>query len=122
MKVLLSIKPVFAEKIFDGTKKFEYRKTIFKREGIKTAVVYASSPLKLIIGEFDIAEILHKPIDELWRETEIYAGIDKDFFYSYFKNQTLGYAIRIQEIRKFEIPLSIQKEYKINPPQSFRYI
>lgn len=31
MKVLLSIKPEFVEKIFAGEKKFEYRRTIFKK-------------------------------------------------------------------------------------------
>ena len=30
MKVLLSIKPEFVEKIFSGEKRFEYRKNIFK--------------------------------------------------------------------------------------------
>ena len=30
MKVLLSIKPEFAEKILNGTKRFEFRKGIFK--------------------------------------------------------------------------------------------
>ena len=29
MKVLLSIKPEFASKIFEGTKRFEYRKAHF---------------------------------------------------------------------------------------------
>ena len=29
MKVLLSIKPEFADKIFNGTKKYEFRKEIF---------------------------------------------------------------------------------------------
>ena len=46
MKVLLSIKPEFAEKIFNGTKKYEFRKSIFKnkvwwnkqRRGIKTII------------------------------------------------------------------------------------
>ena len=36
MKVVLSIKPQFANKIFDGTKKFEFRKAIFM------AVLFAS--------------------------------------------------------------------------------
>lgn len=38
MKVLLSIKPQFAIKIFDGTKKFEFRKIIFKNSDIQTVV------------------------------------------------------------------------------------
>lgn len=32
MKVLLSIKPEYVEKILDGTKKFEFRKGIFKTQ------------------------------------------------------------------------------------------
>ena len=36
MKVVISIKPEFANKIFDGTKKFEFRKSIFKNEDVKT--------------------------------------------------------------------------------------
>lgn len=31
MTALLSIKPEFAEAIFDGRKKFEFRKVIFKK-------------------------------------------------------------------------------------------
>ena len=31
MKILLSIKPEYAHKIFSGEKKFEYRKIIFKK-------------------------------------------------------------------------------------------
>ena len=44
MNVLLSIKPEFAFKIFDGTKKYEFRKSIFKKPGVKKVIVYASSP------------------------------------------------------------------------------
>ena len=52
MKVVLSIKPEFANKIFDGSKKFEFRKVIFKNEKIKTVIVYASSPVQKVIGGF----------------------------------------------------------------------
>lgn len=38
--VLLSIKPKFAHKIFDGTKKYEFHKQIFKDDTITT--VYES--------------------------------------------------------------------------------
>ena len=31
MKILLSIKPEFAERIFDGSKKYEFRKVIFRK-------------------------------------------------------------------------------------------
>lgn len=47
MKVLLSIKPEFAEKIFSGEKKFEFRRSIFKDKTVKTVLVYASASLLL---------------------------------------------------------------------------
>ena len=39
MKVVLSIKPQFANKIFDGTKKFEFRKAIFKNQIVLNRVI-----------------------------------------------------------------------------------
>ena len=61
--VLLSIKPEFAKKIFAGTKKFEFRKSIFKYQNINKIIVYASSPVKKVIGEFLIDKILIDDID-----------------------------------------------------------
>ena len=57
MKALLSIKPEFAEAIFNGKKRFEYRKVIFK-EKVKYIQVYVTKPVGKIIGEFEIGEIV----------------------------------------------------------------
>lgn len=70
MKVLLSIKPEFASKIFNGTKKYEFRKSIFKRD-VDKVVVYASSPVQRVIGEFTIADIICNDIESLWQLTKI---------------------------------------------------
>ena len=37
MQVLLSIKPEFAESILAGSKKYEFRKVIFRRTGLEKA-------------------------------------------------------------------------------------
>jgi predicted transcriptional regulator len=122
MKVLLSIKPVFADRIFDGTKKFEYRKTIFKNKGIKTVVVYASSPIQRVIGEFEIESILDDNLDNLWKQTKQHSGINKEYFYQYFSAKKRGFAIKIKSTKLYEKPLNLQENYKILPPQSFQYI
>lgn len=69
MKVLLSIKPEFADKIFEGTKRFEFRRAIFKNTNVKKVVVYASSPVQKVIGEFEIDFIFKNRLEELWSET-----------------------------------------------------
>ena len=52
MKILLSIKPQFVEKIFSGEKKYEFRKTEFKRKNIDSIIVYSSGNIKKIVGYY----------------------------------------------------------------------
>jgi predicted transcriptional regulator len=84
MKVILSIKPKFAEKIFEGSKKFEFRRIVFKNPNVSKVVVYASAPISKVIGEFEIEEIIHKELDSLWANTKEYSGISKEYYQSYF--------------------------------------
>lgn len=119
--VVLSIKPEFAFKIFDGTKKFEFRKAIFKDSDIKTVIVYASSPVQRVIGEFEIEKIINKDIDSLWQITQDFSGITKDYFYEYFANKIDGFAIQIKSTRKYKHSKCLKTDYNLVPPQSFAY-
>jgi len=122
MKVLLSIKPEFAEKIFDGTKKYEFRKSIFKEENVKKIIVYASSPVQKVIGEFEIENIINSDLDSLWKKTRKYSGISEEYFFKYFYEKEIGYAIKIKNVKRYSKPLSIRKDFNAVPPQSFMYI
>jgi predicted transcriptional regulator len=121
MKVVLSIKPEFAFKIFDGTKKFEFRKAIFKNNNIKTVIVYASSPVQQVIGEFEIEQIINKDIDALWELTQDFSGITEEYFYQYFANRADGFAIQIKKTKKYRQPKCLRADYNLVPPQSFAY-
>lgn len=122
MKVLLSIKPEFANKIFNGSKKFEFRRVIFKCQDVKTIIVYASSPVQKVIGEFEIEEILNEDLDSLWEKTKDFAGIPEQFFFEYFGEKHKGFAIRIKNTKRYKTPLCIHKDFKLSPPQSFAYV
>lgn len=121
MKVVLSIKPEFAFKIFDGTKRFEFRKSIFKNKEIKTVIVYASSPVQQVIGEFDFDEVLNYDLSTLWDLTQEYSGISKELYYDYFANKDEGFAIKIEKIRRYKNPKCLKKDFNLSPPQSFAY-
>lgn len=122
-KVLMSIKPEFALKIFDWSKKFEFRKTIFKNKDIKKIIVYASSPIQKVIWEFEVEYILKKDLDELWLETEEYAWISKEYFLDYFKNKSVWYAIKIKNPKKYKNFLGLKNDFNIDfAPQSFIYL
>lgn len=122
MKVLLSIKPEFAEKIFNGTKKYEFRRSVFKNRDVKTVVVYASSPVQQVIGEFEIDRILNHNLEELWQITKDYSGISEHFFFEYFDNKEKGYAIKIGKARRYKKALSLKEDFNVVPPQSFMYL
>lgn len=58
MRVLLSIKPEFVEKIFSGEKLYEYRKATFKNEDISSVVIYSTMPVGKIVGEFKFKKFI----------------------------------------------------------------
>ena len=123
MKVLLSIKPEYENKIFSGEKKFEYRKSIFKQE-IKFIVVYVTKPVGMIIGEFEIDKIISDTPKQIWNLTKEHSGIEEDKFKNYFLNKETGFAIKVKKAKLYKHSKTL-KEYnpKIKvPPQSFCYI
>ena len=122
MKVLLSIKPEFAEKIFNGTKKYEFRKSIFKNKNVDTIVVYVSSPLQSVIGEFKIAGILNDDVDRIWEQTHDGSGITERFYRMYFARKTNAYAIKIGHVTRYKHRKRLS-DYNVNfAPQSYVYL
>lgn len=121
MKVVLSIKPEFANKIFDGTKRFEFRKAIFKNENIKSVLVYSSSPVQKVIGEFQIEQIIKHDLETLWDLTKEFSGITEKYFYDYFADREHGFAIQIKKKTRFKKPKCLREDYNLTPPQSFTY-
>lgn len=121
--VLLSIKPEFAKAIFDGVKKFEFRKAIFKNRNVDKVYVYASAPVSQVIGYFTIDKILESHPEDLWEETKHSSGIKKNYYDEYFEGRERAYAIRVHQTQLFETPVTLQERFKIShPPQSFRYV
>lgn len=123
MKILLSIKPDFVKEISCGRKRYEFRKTLFKRRDIKTIIVYSSSPVCRLVGEIDVDTILSDTPEQLWNATGGEAGISKSFYTHYFEGKSIAYAIKIKRFRPYNKPIKLKDRYPgITPPQSFCYV
>lgn len=123
MKVLLSIKPEFVERIFNGKKRFEYRKSLFKKHKITTVVVYSTMPVGRIVGEFSVKEIHKDEPRILWNHTKEYSGVKEDFYNKYFSGRGNGYAIEIMEPFLYEESFDPKDIFdKFTAPQSFSYL
>lgn len=83
MKVILSIKPEYVNKILWGNKKYEFRRRIWKRD-IKEALVYSGKPVQRITMAFKIDNIIEGPPQLLWDQYHEFAGISHDDFFKYF--------------------------------------
>lgn len=116
MNAILSIKPQYVEEIAAGRKKFEFRKAFFKKP-VEKVYVYATAPVKRIVGEFRPCILLSGTPMDVWRFTDYYAGISKQEFDDYFKGREIAYAIMIDYYVKYKYPVSLPKG--IRAPQSF---
>jgi predicted transcriptional regulator len=118
---LLSIKPKYAEAIFRGEKQFEFRRVIFRRP-VKVVVLYTTSPVSRVAGEFDVNEIISDSVEGLWKRTKHRAGIDRKFFFEYFAGQKTAHAIAIGSVRRYSRSFDIFRKFGIRAPQSFAYL
>ena len=106
-----------------GEKKYEYRRCLFKRKNVSRVFIYATSPVKRIIGCFSIKRILHDSPECLWERSKHASGLNEEDFYDYFKGNDHGFAIEIDEVITFDNPVD-PKEVLLGfvPPQSFCYL
>lgn len=121
MMALMSIKPEYAVQIFSGTKKFEFRRRVFKKD-VDAVIVYASAPMKGIIGHFTIHQVHFGAPKVIWKKCHAGAGISQDLFFKYFENVAVAYAIEVGSVVKYPKTLSLRETYDCRAPQSYCYV
>lgn len=122
MKIILSIKPQFVRAIFEGSKRFEYRRIMCKRP-VDTVIIYCSAPISMVVGEFSVKRVIAEAPDSLWRLTRDMAGIDKEYFDNYFFKREKGFAFQIGDVRRYAEPKLLTSICPgAKPPQSFMYL
>lgn len=119
-KILISIKPKYIRLLFSGKKHFEYRKRVPEEVGI--ALVYATSPIKKIVGELCIDNVLSMSPEELWNHTHLQSGLTKELFFQYFKGVEIAHALSVKKTIEYKNPLSLDMLGIRRAPQSWQYI
>ena len=122
--VFISIHPQYAEKILDGLKTIELRRRFPKLDGGRL-LIYSTTPEKSVIGFAEIKCVSYLPLRKLWSSFSKQAHITKKDFTEYFTEMSHGYAVSLENPKKFKKPISaeyLKKEYGVIPPQSYRYL
>ncbi len=118
-KVLLSIKPIYAEKILIGEKKWELRKSapaVFNR---LTVFMYATRPIGQIVGMFSCDRIVRMDKWDFWYSYWDMTGVSDIEFLEYYANCSHVTAWKVGEVHRFEQPFKLEDLGMGMPPLSW---
>lgn len=122
--VLMSIRPKFSRRIFDGDKRFELRRTPVRLEPGDIVVVYESAPSKAVVGAFTVNKVRRGEVQGLWREYGPHFGVSHEEYRSYFDGTDEGHAIEVGKVIEVDpVPLEELRERVsgFRPPQSYMF-
>lgn len=119
--ILLSIKPEYVERIFHGSKKYEFRKHL-PQEKVSRIIIYSTDPIQRIVGEVEVFGTLSMKPSPLWELTKKSAGISRAKYRTYFKNCDTAHAFQLGNTKIYEQPKKLEEFGIKNAPQSFIYI
>lgn len=105
----------------NGSKKFEFRKTRC-HEDVDRMVIYCTSPVKKVVGEARIRNIIVGDPDWIWDITKNGAGIGKDFFDDYYRGRDSAVAYELDNVKEYRIAKPLSDFGLSNAPQSFVYV
>lgn len=121
-KVLMPIKPKYANQILDGTKKFEYRKSKIRKDNVHSIIIYATAPVKKVIGEVEIVDFLEDTPENIWNQTHEHGGIAKEDYDKYFKGKDTAVAYALGTPKRYSKEKSLAKFDICYYPQSYVYV
>lgn len=120
----MSIKPIYANRLIKGTKHFEFRRSSISLD-LTHMIVYASSPIKKILGIVEVNRVNVASPADTWQKTKQFAGIERKDFQEYFSDRDVAYSIEIEPdaiilLQKEINPKDVDPNFQV--PQSFRYV
>lgn len=119
---LFSIKPQYAAAILAGTKKVEFRRTALA-EDVSHVVVYATSPVRQVVGTFEVGGVEKAAPSALWRTYGSVGGIKREDYESYFVGTEHAYAIKVHRPHAWSRPLCLHDlDPGLRAPQSYQYL
>ena len=118
----MSIHPEFARLILSGRKKVEFRKTRFASQ-VSHIVIYATIPIKKVVGYFEVEGVQMATPKELWRSYSDVAGVNQKFFQDYYNNTKQGVAIEVGKVYQLNQFLALDCiSTSLIAPQSYIYL
>lgn len=119
--ILISIKPEYVKRIFDGSKKYEYRRRLANK-AVDKMIIYCTAPVKSVVGEVSVVGTISDTPEKLWEQTKDYAGISKEKYFKYFSGKEKANCYVLGDCVKYDQPKKLE-DFGINvAPQAWFYV
>jgi predicted transcriptional regulator len=123
--LLLSLRPRFASAILDGTKTVEVRRRPINAAVGTPVILYASSPMRAVVGTARLAGVRVLSPNSAWREHSSDLGITREELRTYLDGAEMAHLLLLHRVNTLDEPLylrDLREDAPFNPPQSFRYV
>jgi predicted transcriptional regulator len=123
--LFLSVRPKYAERILEGRKSVELRRTRPLVPEGAVLLIYVSSPVKALGAISSVQRVTSAQPDQLWQYVKDKAGLTRSEFDDYFAGAEEGFAIHLGTILPVSPPMGLADLRQfwpgLSPPQTYRY-
>lgn len=123
--LFIAVKPEYANKLISGKKDIELRKMKPNVQPGDYVIIYASAPVKAVVGFGKVKSIIMCSPQEMWNKHSERLGIDIQGFYSYYNGYNNAVGIEFEMIKPVA-PIGLLElknvDPNFHPPQIYRYV
>lgn len=120
--IMISTTPKYANLILDDESKnvFFYKVTPVNK--VKRVLIYATSPIKAVVGEFDLEKIDICATSTAWNKYRSQSSMNKKEYDSYYEGKKEAHALISRESFRYSKPKKLEQFNMTKGPSGFQYL
>ena len=123
--LFIAVKPGYANKLISGKKDIELRKMKPNVQPGDYVIIYASAPVKAVLGFGKVKTIIECTPECLWERYSNRLGINEQSYFSYYDGYHKAIGIEFDMIKSV-MPIGLEELRRVDPsfqpPQIYRYV
>lgn len=120
--IMISVSPKHADILLDDSSKnvFFYKVTPVNK--VKRVLIYATAPIKAVVGEFDLSEIKISALSTAWKNFSSKSIFTKKEFDEYYQGKNEAHAMIAGKSFRYSKPKDLSNYNMSKGPSGFQYL
>lgn len=120
--IIISMAPKSAEALFDNPEKNVVFYKVTPANKVLRVIVYATAPVKKVVGEFDLQEIKIAATSTIWKNFSKASVISKKEYDAYYEGKEKAHAMISKKTYKYRNPKDLSDYNMSKGPSGFQYL